>query len=144
MTITMRTIILLLLLAFLTLSSKAQSIIGKWQLMKQTNCIENDIETDEDTQGLIDDMKSRNSGSAQVVYFKDNKSGEESTKILSRKKDTNNKNFLYKFDGTNLYILDKKSQTISESYVVDRFEGDSLIVSNATRACDTKVFVRIK
>jgi hypothetical protein len=42
-----------------------------------------------------------------------------------------------------LLILDKKSQTISESYLVDKFTADSLIVSNASRPCDTKIFLKI-
>src|SRR6188768_2730781 len=131
----MRTLIFIALTAFMPLSAKAQSLIGKWQLIKQTPCIESDIEEDEETDELVDEMKSRDSGSPQIINFKDHKSGEESTRILSRRKETNSKNFLYKFDGTNLYILDKKSQTISESYIVERLEGDSLIISNAARAC---------
>jgi hypothetical protein len=94
---------------------------------------------------MVDDMKSRGSaGSTYVVQFKDNRSGEESTQILFKRTDSGSKSFLYKFDGSTLYILDKRSQTISETYAVEKLEGDSLILSNSTRACDTKVFVRIK
>lgn len=140
----MKTFIFVILLGLMSLTSKAQSIVGKWQLTKQTTCVESDIETDKKTGDLVNEMKSRGSASPQVINFKDHKSGEESTRILSRRKEVNAKNFLYKFDGTNLHILDKKTRTISESYIVERLEGDSLIISNAARACDTKVFVRIK
>jgi len=126
----------------------AQSLVGKWQLVKQTTCIEADLaadEADEETEDLVNEMKSRSSaGTTSVVQFKDNRSGEESTKILFKRKDYGSKNFLYKVDGSTLYILDKKSQTISESYVIEKLEGDNLILSNSSRACDTKVFVRIK
>ena len=141
---TMKTLLLALLLGSLALTVKAQSIIGKWQLIKQTTCIETDIETDEETEEMVNEMKSRDSGSAQIVYFKDSKSGEESTRILLKRKEANSKNFLYKFDGSSLYILDKRSQTISESYIVEKLAGDSLIVSSAARACDLKIFLRIK
>jgi hypothetical protein len=127
-----------------TFSIDAQSIVGKWQLTKQTTCIENELETDESTEDLLNAMRSQGSVSHHIVHFKDNKSGEESTKILFTKKETNSRNFLYKFDGTNLYILDKKSQTIAESYIVEKLEGDSLIISNSSRACDLKMFIRIK
>lgn len=140
----MKMLYMLLFAGLLTLPVKAQSIIGKWQLTKETTCVENDLETDAETQELVDEMKSRGTATARIVTFKDNKSGEETTKILMRRKGANTKNFLYKFDGTNLYILDKKSQTITETYTVDRLEGDSMILSNAARACDTKVFVRLK
>jgi hypothetical protein len=140
--------ILIFALVSIPFFSGAQSLVGKWQLVKQTTCIEADLEADEadeETSELVDEMKSRSSaGSTSVVRFKDNRSGEESTQILSKRKDYGSKSFLYKFDGSTLYILDKRSQTISESYVVEKLEGDSLILSNAARACDTKVFVRIK
>jgi hypothetical protein len=140
----MKAFIFVILLAFSSILANSQSIIGKWQLTKQTTCIESDIEMDKGEEDMVSDMKSRDSGSPQIIQFKDNNSGEESTRILSKRKETNAKNFLYKFDGTNLYILDKKSRTLSESYVVEKLEGDSMILSNAARACDTKVFVRIK
>jgi hypothetical protein len=144
----MKAILIIALVSVPAFYTGAQSLVGKWQLVKQTTCIEADLEAeeaDEETEDLVDEMKSRSSaGSTYVVQFKDNRSGEESTQILSKRKDYGSKSFLYKFDGTTLYILDKRSQTISESYVVEKLEGDSLILSNAARACDTKVFVRIK
>jgi hypothetical protein len=140
----MKTLILgLLLMTIVHVAATAQTLIGKWQLTKQTSCIESEIDST-DEEDLVNDMKSHDSASPQVIQFKDAKSGEESTRVLSRRKDTNSKAFLYKFDGTNLHILDKRSRTISESYIVEKLDGESLILSNASRACDTKVFVRIK
>lgn len=140
----MKTIILSLSLMTIAQFATGQSLIGKWQLTKQTSCIESEIESSDEEEDLVDDMKSRNSANAQVIHFKDARSGEENTRVLSRRKDANRQAFLYKFDGTNLHILDKRSHTISESYIVEKLDGESLILSNASRACDTKVFVRIK
>jgi hypothetical protein len=144
----MKAIFIIILLGLSASYAGAQSLVGKWQLVKQTTCIEADLEEeaeDEETEAMVDEMKSRGSaGSTYVVQFKDNRSGEESTQILFKRKDSGSKSFLYKFDGSTLYILDKRSQTISETYAVEKLEGDSLILSNSTRACDTKVFVRIK
>jgi hypothetical protein len=139
--------ILIIALVSIPFFGGAQSLVGKWQLVKQTTCIEADLEADEadETSELVDEMKSRSSaGSTSVIQFKDNRSGEESTQILFKRKDYGRQSFLYKLDGSTLYILDKRSQTISETYVVEKLEGDSLILSNSARACDTKVFVRIK
>lgn len=141
----MKAILIALALTSSAVYAGAQSLVGKWQLMKQTTCIESDLEAEEAEEDLVEEMKSRSSaGSTRVIQFKDNRSGEESTQILSKRKDYGRQAFLYKFDGDNLYILDKRSQTISESYVVEKFRGDSLIISNSTRACDTKIFVRIR
>lgn len=105
---------------------------------------ENMTAANDTAQRMIEDMKEMGSPSAQVVVFKEKMAGEESTRILTKKKTSNNKNFLYLFDGETLMILDKKSQTISNSYMVDKFSADSLIISNSSRPCETRIFLRLK
>lgn len=95
------------------------------------------------TQSLIDDMKSRASATAKTITFKDNQAGEESTRILNSRKSGYNKNFLYRFDGESLMVLDKRSRTIIDSFIVEKFSTDSLILSNAARPCETKIFLKI-
>jgi len=137
---------LMLLLAIMggALFSQAQSIVGRWQLVKQSTCVEDELgEVDADAQALVDDMKSMAGAAPQVLELRDNNTGQESTKIISKKKSYSSK-FLYRYNENGLYFLDKKSQTIIEGYTVEKLEGDSLIISNATRVCETKIFVRIK
>lgn len=127
-----------------SLSAQTPGIVGSWQLVKQSSCLEEVIGMQKDSMGnLRMDMHGRTSPSPQVVRFKENSSGEESTRILNSKKSDNTKKFFYKFNGEMLLLLDKKSQTISDSYMVDKFSGDSLIISNASRPCETKVFIKI-
>lgn len=142
----MKSIISVILGCLLAASVSAQSIVGSWQLVKQSNCVEENMTADDDdsAQQLIDDMKNMSASTPQVVTFKEKMSGEESTRILTKKKVANNRNFLYKFDGEMLLILDKKSQTITDNFMVDKFSADSLIVSNVSRPCETKIFLRIK
>jgi hypothetical protein len=123
----------------------AQSIIGNWQLIKQTSCLDDNIELNDDgVEEVLNDMKDMSKPTAHILKLKENNSGEETTRIISRRKSYNSKSFLYKFDGQSLYFLDKKSRTIIEGFTVEKFEGDSLIISNSTRACETKIFLRIK
>lgn len=122
-----------------------QSIVGKWQLVKQSNCVEDELEEEEGgVKEMVEDMKGLSGSEPQVIEFKDNNTGSESTKIINKKKSYNSKSFLYRFDKENLYILDKRSRTIIDGFLVEKFDGDSLIISNAARVCDTKVFVRLK
>jgi hypothetical protein len=139
--------LLWLFCAGVVVPGSAQSLVGKWQLVKQTSCLDDDEELSVDEVGMqdvVDDMKTRAGSGAQILQFKENNSGEENTRIISRKKTYNSKSFLYKYDGTSLHFLDKKSRTIIESFTVEKLEGDSLIISNVSRVCETKVFVRIK
>jgi hypothetical protein len=141
----MKTIACLFALVSLTMVCQAQSIVGRWQLVKESSCVEDEISPDDaETDDLINDMKSMSGAAPQVLEFKDNNSGRESTKIISRKKSYNSKGFLYRLDGDGLYFLDKKSRTIIEGFTVEKLESDSLIITNSARVCETKIFVRIQ
>jgi hypothetical protein len=136
-------IISLILLSCPALAQRGD-ISGTWQLVSQSSCVDETASADDDDSGeLRNDMHSLSGTTARLVTFRDNSSGEESTRILNSKRTANNKKFFYKFNGEMLLILDKKTQTISDSYMVDKFTTDSLIISNASRPCETKIFVKI-
>lgn len=135
------TLCILLTCGWITL--QAQSIIGNWQLVKQSTCLEENMTADRST-GLVEEMKSMSPPGTQIVSFKEKQAGEESTRILNKRKGANSKNFLYRFDGEMLMILDRKSRTITDTYMVDKFSADSLVVSNISRPCETKFFLRTK
>jgi Lipocalin-like domain len=139
----MKTLLTVLLSAFAT-CLYSQSIVGEWQLVKQSTCMEENMKPLADsTQQLVNDMKSRGSATASTITFKDNQAGEESTRILNSRKSGYSKNFLYKFDGEMLMVLDKRSRTITDNYIVEKFSTDSLILANASRPCETKIFLKI-
>jgi hypothetical protein len=137
-------IFVMVLSSFISLSF-AQSIVGRWQLAKQSNCVEDELgEQEASVKEMVEDMQGLSGAEPQVIEFKDNNTGEESTKIISRKKSYNSKSFMYRYSDTSLYFLDKKSKTIIEGFTVEKIDADSLIISNAERVCETKIFVRIK
>lgn len=141
----MKTFIAFFLCCGTTLAVQAQSITGRWQLQKQTTCLTDNLNMDSTGVGdVLADMQSLERPTARIVTFRDNNTGEENTRTLSSQKIYNAKSFLYKFSGDYLYILDKKSRTIVEGYTVEKLDADTLIISNASRACETRVFVRLK
>jgi hypothetical protein len=142
----MKTLFLLATLIAASSFCSAQSIVGRWQLIKQSSCVDDEVGAlgDEESQLLVDEMKAMSGATPQVIEFRSNKTGQESTKIISSRKSYNSRSFLYRYDENGLYFLDKKSRTIIEGFTVERLEGDSLIISNTERVCETKVFVRIK
>jgi hypothetical protein len=141
----MKKLILFLAITGSSLFCHAQSIVGRWQLVKQSTCVDDEVsQADDSTQVLIDDMKSMSGAAPEILEFRPNNTGQESTKIISKKKSYNSKSFMYRFNDSGLYFLDKKSQTIIEGYTVERLEADSLIISNSSRVCETKIFVRLK
>lgn len=137
----------LMLMVFCTasLTIMAQSIVGRWQLVKQTNCVDDQMDmSDADADEMVSDMQGMSGATPQVLNLKDNNAAEESTRIVNRRKSYNSKSFLYKFTGEAIYFLDKRSRTIIEGFTVEKISADSLILTNSARVCETKVFVRLK
>lgn len=114
----------------------AQSIVGNWQLETHRNC-----DGDTISGPALNEPKR---GTPPVLQFKDSQNGEESSRMLNDSKASNAKNFLYKIDGTTLYVLDKRSQIIVGSFTIDTLQPDTLSLSNVAHPCDTRVFKRIK
>ena len=141
----MKTITLIIALASGITVCQAQSIVGRWQLAKQSNCVENELDEDEDAsvKEMVEDMEGLSGAEPQILEFKDNNTGSENTKIINKKKSYNSKSFLYRYNEGSLYILDKKSRTIIDGFTVEKLTNDSLIISNVSRVCETKIFVRL-
>ena len=135
------------MLVFLLVCSltHAQGIVGKWQLVKESTCIDDNLDASSaDEEEIVSQMKSMTGAAPQTIEFKENNSAVENTKIIDRRKSYNSHAMLYKFTGEALHILDKKSRIIIDSFIVEQLSADSLIISNSQRACETRVFVKIK
>ena len=141
----MKTFIFVMVLSSVAFIGQAQSIVGRWQLIKQSNCVEDELgEEEASVKEMVEDMEGLSGSEPQILELKDNNTGEENTKIIGKKKSYNSKSFLYRLNEGSLYFLDKRSKTIIEGYTVEKMDGDSLIITNASRVCETKIFVRIK
>jgi len=137
--------LMVLILSIASCKTMAQSIVGRWQLIKQTNCVEDQMDmANTDADEMINDMQNMGGATPQVLNLKDNNAAEESTRIINRRKSYNSKSFLYKYTGEAIYFLDKRSHTIIDGFTVEKISSDSLILTNSARVCDTKIFVRIK
>lgn len=114
-------------------------------MVRHSSCLEEKVgDEDEATNDLLDDIRSRESGTQSVIRFNDDSSGDESIRLLDSRKSKKRNNFLYRYSEGKLYFLDKKSRLLMGSYDVDRLSADSLVFSNATRACETRIFVRLE
>lgn len=142
----MKVLSIVMLAAFVVVAeTKGQSLVGTWQLVEHTTCLESEMgEEDEATNDLLEDIRTRGSGTPSVIRFKDDNSGDESIRLLDTRKSSKRNNFLYRYSEGKLYLLDKKSRLLVGSYDVDQLSADSLVFSEAARACETRIFVRIQ
>lgn len=136
-----------ILAAFSTIfvETEAQSLVGTWQLVRHTTCLDAAMDDEDEATGdLLADIRSRESGTPSVIRFDDDNSGDESIRLLDTRKSGKRNNFLYRYSEGKLYFLDKKSRLLVGSYDVDRLSSDSLIFSDASRACETRIFIRLE
>jgi hypothetical protein len=133
-----------IIVIFLTfvITATSQSLIGSWQLVKQTNCQEENTSGDAGKKAM--DLKSTDDKIQPIVHFVDHLNVQETVPILNTRKNINSKHFLYKLDSATLYILDKRTRTIAETYNIDSWKEDSLILVHTTRPCETRVFIKVK
>lgn len=132
-----------LVLWFVPASAQQEALLGSWQLVNHTSCLEGVAEEDGDETELRREMRAQTPPAGQVVTFRPKAKAEQSTRILTSSRASTTRKFLYRYNGELLLILDKKSQTITDSYLVERLTADSLIVSNRRRPCETRIFVKI-
>ena len=133
-----------ILVGFFCSKAHSQSLVGTWQLVSETSCLENDIVGDEEEADLVADLKSRSSGTQSIIEFKDNNTGSESLHIMNKKKVSGTSHFLYRYNDGTLYLLDKKSHLLIGSYDVEKITSDSLIFSNASRSCEIRILIKVK
>jgi len=132
-----------LMLSFAFCLAKSQSLVGTWQITKQTNCLEIEVsDTTKTDPALMKEFESKSTRSPKVLIFRSDNSGEEGMKIPEKKKTSNTKKFLYKYDGSVIYILDKKSHLITKSLIVDTLTSDSLVYHTNGKNCETVFLVR--
>ena len=132
-----------LMLSFAFCLANSQSLVGTWQITKQTNCLEIEVsDTTKTDAALMKEFESKSTRSPKVLIFRSDNSGEEGMKIPEKKKTSNTKKFLYKYDGSVIYILDKKSHLITKSLIVDTLTSDSLVYHTNGKNCETVFLVR--
>ena len=105
--------------------------------------MDEEIETSEDEDELVADLQSRHTGTASVMEFKNNSTGSENLRIMDSRKSSKTSSFMYKVEADVLYLLDKKSRLLKGSYDIEKLTSDSLVFSNAARACETWILIRI-
>lgn len=135
--------VLILILSFAFCLAKSQTLVGTWQITKQTNCLENEVtDSVKMDESILEEFSSKSNRSPKVMSFNADNSGEEGIKTIDKKKVSNVKKFHYKHDGDNIYILDKKSRLIVKSLIIETLTSDSLVYHTAGRSCEKTFFVR--
>ncbi len=127
------------------LNGFGQSITGTWQVMKESTCLGNELESPTETEEeLANRMAALSGQTPKVMQFNADNSGEQNWKSVGKKKAAVKEKFLYKVAEDVLYLLDKKSRLITETYLVQVLTADNLVLVNKSRPCERMELARIK
>ena len=135
---------LVLICGLLVAGVHAQGIVGTWQIMKQSNCMSDEMDELSDTEEeLLEAMSSKSDHTPMTLKFNADGTGEENWKVVGRKKSAGREKFLYRRDDTLLYFLDKKSRLITDTFIVEELTPSTLVIFNKVRNCERAELIRI-
>jgi len=122
-----------------------QTLPGTWQVVKQSNCIGNEFgEPSETEEALLESMSSLSGYTPKTFLFNADGSGEENWRSRGKKKSASKEKFLYRYTDEALYLLDKKSRLITDTFLVEELTATSLKMFNKDRSCERLELVRVK
>ena len=137
---------LLMGLFFLSISSAyGQPLPGTWQVVKENNCMGNEMGTLSETEEeLLESMSTRSGNTPKTFLFNADGSGEENWRSRGKKNSASKEKFLYRYTDEVLYLLDKKSRLITYTFLVEELTATSLKMFNKDRDCERLELVRVK
>jgi hypothetical protein len=134
-----------IILAAFSITSNAQTIVGKWQLSEQKTCFQAEMKESETEKELKSSMGSTSSTSVgRVMTLEEKGSGEEAIVSAGKKKSTSKESFKYQVSGSEFQVLDKKSGLVTERWIIDELTDTTLKMHDAVKDCETKTFIKIK
>jgi len=137
--------LLSLVLFFLAVAGKAQSLVGTWQVTEEKTCFQPEFKESETEKELTKSMGgAAKTGVARVIQFNKNGTGEEGIFAAGSKKGSGKTTFKYRYVDSTLQLLDKKSHIMTQHIIVDELTATTLRIHLASKACETKTFTRIK
>ena len=126
------------------LATKAQAIVGTWQLTEEKTCFEPQFEKTETEKELEGAMGGSAHSVAKLNKFDAKGGGEEGIFSTGKKKGSGMTSFKWKIDGTELHFIDKKSGLITQRFILDELGASTLRIHNAMKDCEVKVFTKVK
>lgn len=144
----MKYLIILGLILSATLT-KAQSIVGTWQLTDEKTCFQSamdDTMQKSDTEKELESAMGSTSASsvAKLIRFDAKGKGEEGIFKTGKKKGSSLEPFRYQLQGNELQFLDKKSGMITERYIIEELTPSTLRFHDAKKDCEIKAFTKVK
>ncbi|MBX2964307.1 MAG: lipocalin family protein [Cyclobacteriaceae bacterium] len=121
----------------------AQTLAGTWQIMKESKCMSTDFGEPSETEAELSEvMSSLSGGTPRTIIFNADGSGEENWRTKGKRKPASKEKFLYRYSEGTIYLLDKKSRLITDTFIVEELTTTTLVFFNKDRSCERYELVR--
>jgi hypothetical protein len=121
-----------------------QTIVGTWQQVDEKTCIQSEFKETETEKELTPLMGGSKISVAKLIRFDMKGIGKEGIFSKGVKKGSSMNDFLYTINGQDLQFLDKKSGIMTQRFVIDSLGESTLMIHNALKECEARVFSRVK
>lgn len=137
--------LLLIVLAFVAITTNGQSVLGTWQQTEHKTCFDTQMEESETEKELAAAKVSSSSEAvATLLTFGEKNKAERGIYSAGKKKPTSLTAFKYQVSDRELQYLDKKSGIITSRFVIDELTATTLRFHDAARDCETWSFTKVK
>jgi len=124
---------------------RSQSVVGTWQQVEEKTCLQTETKESDTEKELLPSMTGESRSSvAKLIRFNAKGTGQEGIFSKGSKKGTAMNDFQYKINGQELQFLDKKSGIITQRFILDEVNDESLKIHNALKDCEVRIFTRVK
>lgn len=135
----------LLMMVVVAAGCYGQSVVGYWQVAKESTCLGNEMAPSSETEEELSQQMAALAGPVpKVIQFNTDNTGEHNWKSIGKKKAAVREKFLYKVADDVVYLLDKKSRLITDTYMIQVLTAESLVLVNKSRSCERMELVRVK
>ena len=122
----------------------AQLIVGTWQQTAEKTCLQQNFKESETEKELTPLMGPSGTTVAKQIVFTDKGSGSEGIFSKGVKKGSSKNEFRYAVRGSELQFLDKKSGLMTQRFVIDSLTESTMVIHNAIKECEARMFSRVK
>jgi hypothetical protein len=126
-------------------ASWGQNLTGVWQVTHESQCMDQELGTPSETEEELEEaMQSMSGRTPKVMILKADLTGEWNWKSVGKKKSAHKEKFIYRISDGIIYILDKRSRLITDTFFIELNTADSLVVFRKDRSCERYEMVRTK
>jgi hypothetical protein len=126
------------------IAGQGQTLVGTWQQTNERTCLETEFKETQTEKELLPAMGATHTSVAKLITFDAKGRGKEGIFSKGVKKGSGTNDFLYKLNGQELQLIDKKSGIMTQRFQIDELTESTMTIHNAMKECELRTFAKVK